>query len=78
MEAVNVLADNTLENITVHELNQGHVSLRRSSLLNGRVEGYTVCIGQGLPLSLEVLLELLLHGRFFPAAGSCLQHSTIA
>ena len=78
MEAINVLADDTLENTAVHELNQGHVSLRRSSLLNGRVEGHSICIGQRLPLSLEILLEFLLHGRFLPAAGTSLKHSTIS
>ena len=78
MEAVDILADHTLKNITVHKLNQGHVSLRRSCLLNSRIKGYPVRVGQRLALSFHLLLEFVLHGSFLPAAGSCREHGAVA
>lgn len=43
MEAINVLADNTLQDSSVLKLDESHVCSRRSSLLNGLSEGYSVC-----------------------------------
>ena len=77
MEAIDVLADNTLQDSSVLKLNKGHVCSGRPSLLNSGRKVYSVCQWQGLALLLAILLKLLLQGSLLPAAGTCLQDCVI-
>ena len=78
VEAVDVLADHSLEDSSVHEFNESHVSGRRLGLLDGNVEGDAVGVGERLVGSLHVVLELLLAGGFLPAARASLKNCAIA
>ena len=77
MESVDVLADNSLQDTSIHQLNHSHMCLGGLCLTDGLLEGSCVSCGQGLAGPFHILLILLLKGCLLPAARSSLENRTI-
>ena len=78
VKAINVLADDTLENATTLKLNQCHVRRRRLRLLDSHVERHSIGGRKLLTRLPHILLVLVLECGLLPAAWSSFQDSAIA